>query len=258
MPTADIAGLTMHYRLDGPEDGPVLVLSNSLGTDLEMWQPQIGALDRRFRLLRYDGRGQGKTGVTPGPYSIDQLAGDLLGLLDFLGVERAHYCGLSMGGLIGQALALRAPERLDRLVLCNTAAVIGTPDLWEARIEAVTSGGMDAVASAVDRWFSAYFRQQFADRVAPFARMLRDTAPDGYIACCRAIQGHDLRGALSRIAVPTLVIAGVADVATPASDGRLLAGAIPGAAYVEVPAAHLSNVEAAEAFNTAILAFLNG
>lgn len=254
----DIVGLAVHYRLDGPEQAPVLVLSNSLGTTFDMWQPQLAALGRHFRLLRYDTRGHGKTAVPPGPYRTEELVGDLLGLLDALGIARVHFCGLSMGGMIGQQLALQAPERLDRLILSNTAATIGPPELWDSRIKAVTAGGMAALASVLDRWFTADFRKDFPDRVAPFAKMLQETASEGYVACCRAIQSHDLRRFVASIAVPTMVVAGTDDVATPPSDGRFLAGTIPLATYVELPAAHISNVEAAEAFTTTVLTFLNG
>ncbi|PKU24245.1 3-oxoadipate enol-lactonase [Telmatospirillum siberiense] len=258
MPMIDVAGLAVHYRLDGPEDAPVLVLSNSLGTTLDMWRPQLAAFSRRFRLLRYDSRGHGETTVPPGPYAIGQMAGDLLGLLDALGFDRVHFCGLSMGGMVGQSLALRAPERLDRLLLCNTAAVIGPPEAWDRRAAAVEAGGMAAVAPVVERWFTADFLRRFPDDVAPFAAMLRDTPPKGYVGCCHAIREHDLRFLVSAISTRTMVIAGTHDVATPPGDGRFLAGAIPGAIYVELPAAHLSNVEAAGPFTRAVLAFLNG
>jgi len=258
MPMADIDGVTLHYRWDGPEDAPVLLLSNSLGARVDMWLPQLGAFTRHFRVLRYDSRGHGQSAAPPGPYGMEQLTFDVVGLLDALEIERTHFCGLSMGGMVGQVLALRAPERLNRLALCNTAALIGPPDLWDARVAAVAAGGTAVLAAVLDRWFTPAFRQQFPDRVAPFAKMLRETNPRGYIACCRAIQDHDLRSTVAAIAVPTLVIAGTHDVATPPSEGRFLASAIPGAAYVELSVAHLSNVEAADAFTTAVLAFLNG
>jgi 3-oxoadipate enol-lactonase len=258
MPMADVDGVVLHYRLDGPEDAPVLLLSNSLGATLDMWLPQLDAFTRHFRVLRYDSRGHGQSAVPPGPYGMDQLTDDVVGLLDAVGVGRVHYCGLSMGGMVGQALALRAPERLDRLVLCNTAALIGPPELWDSRVAAVAAGGTAVLVSVLDRWFTAEFRQRFPDRVEPFAKMLRETNPLGYIACCRAVQNHDLRFSLSAIRAPTLVVAGTGDVATPPAAGRFLVEAIPGAEYLELPAAHLSNVEAADAFTTNVSAFLNG
>lgn len=257
MAFVDVDGGRIHYRLDGPEDSPVLVLSNSLGTDLTLWDVQVAAFARPFRVLRYDSRGHGASTVTPGPYSIERLACDVIGLLDRLGIGRAHFCGLSIGGMVGIRLAAQAPERLDRLVLCNTAARIGPPEIWNARIEAVREGGMAVITAAVlERWFTPAFRERSPETVERVRRMLLATPPAGYIASCVAVRDMDQREALFRVRTPTLVISGTHDAATPPADGRFLAESIPGARYLELEAAHLSNLEAADRFTEAVLHFL--
>ncbi len=255
MPYADLNDVRLHYRLDGPEDAPVLMLSNSLGTTLDMWAPQLPVLAQRFRVLRYDSRGHGGSQLTPGPYTINQLAGDAVGLLDALGIGRTHFCGLSLGGMVGQWLGVHAPERIDRLILCNTAARIGPPELWNTRIEAVRQGGMDAITEAVlGRWFTAGFLDNPA--VAPLRTMLLAASAEGYMACCAAVRDMDQRDSIARISRPTLVIAGSHDLATPPADGRFLVERIAGAEYLQLDAGHLSNVEQAERFTAAVLAFL--
>jgi len=259
MPFAQLPDVRLHYRIDGDEASPPLLLSNSLGTSFEMWEPQVAALAARFRVVRYDTRGHGKSEVTPGPYSISQLAGDALGLLDRLSIARTHFCGLSMGGAIGMWLGIDAPDRIDRLVLANTAAKIGTADMWNARIDAVRRGGMASIAPAV---FARFFTPQALAHPTPPIAQLRATfeamSGDGYAACCAAVRDMDLRQALGRIHAPTLVIAGADDLATPPVDGHFAAEHIHGARYVELPAAHLSNVQAAPAFTRALVNFLAG
>jgi 3-oxoadipate enol-lactonase len=226
-------GARLYYQLEGPDDAPVLVLSNSLGTTLDMWAPQMPALLQRFRVLRHDARGHGRSEVTPGPYTIAQLGADALALMDHLGIARAHFCGLSMGGMIGMWLGTHHAHRLDRLVLCNTAAKIGTPDTWNPRIAKVEAEGMASVVDTVlERWFTDGFRQRAPQQVAVVRDMLLDTAPAGYSANCAAVRDMDQRAEIASIAVPTLVIAGSHDGSTPAADGRALADAIPGARYV--------------------------
>ncbi len=257
MPEIDIHGERFHYRFDGPADAPVLVLTHSLGTDLELWQPQVEAFSRRFRVLRHDCRGHGGSVVSPTGYGIDRLGRDVLGLLDGLGIARAHHCGLSMGGMVGLWLGINAPERLERLVLSNTAAKIGSAELWNNRIAQVEQDGMAAVTLPVlERWFTADFRAAAPDRVERVAALLRACPAAGYAASCAAIRDMDFRDHVGRIRVPTLVIAGTDDTATPPEDGRFLAGRIEGARYVELPAPHLSNIETPERFAEAVLAFL--
>ena len=259
MPFVAAGDLHVRYELAGPAEAPAVVLSHSLGADLSMWDPQARALAARCRVLRYDGRGHGRTTVAPGPHTIETLARDVLALMDALGVARAHFCGLSMGGMIGMWLGAHARDRIDRLVLSNTAARIGTSEAWNARIRGVESGGMTAVSSAIiERWFTPEFRRRSPDTVAMAGRMVAAAPAAGYTACCAAIRDADARAYLAAITAKTLVIAGAHDPATPPADGRALAAAISGARYVELSASHLSNLEAEAAFTAELLAFLAG
>jgi 3-oxoadipate enol-lactonase len=233
------------------------VLSNSLGTDLAMWDAQMPALLQLFQVLRYDTRGHGRSSVPGAAYAVDRLGRDVLALLDACGLARAHFCGLSMGGMTGMWLGCHAAARVERLALCNTAARIGPPEVWDKRIEAVRGGGMAAITSAViERWFTPAFRAREPDAVARIVAMLHATPPDGYVAACGAIRDMDQRDRIAAIRARTLVIAGASDQATPAADGRVVAEKIPGARYVELAAAHLSNIEAADDFTAALVDFL--
>jgi 3-oxoadipate enol-lactonase len=257
----EINGARFHYRLDGAPgaaaDAPVVVFSNSLGSNLNMWDEQAHALAQKFRVLRYDSRGHGESDVTTGPYTIEALAGDVIGLLDALKISTAHYCGLSVGGLIGQWLGIHAPQRFKSLTLCNTAARIGTTDAWNARISTVREGGMAAIANGVvSRWFTEEFAKRAPEKVELTRQMLLHTPRDGYLATCVALRDEDLRELISRVRLPTLVISGAKDAATTAADGQFIVGKIPGAKYAELNAAHLSNIEAAERFTAVLLKFL--
>jgi 3-oxoadipate enol-lactonase len=257
MPFLNVGGLPTCYELTG-RDGPVLVLSNSLGTNFPMWDPQTPQLEQRFRILRYDTRGHGRSSVTPGDYSIEELGRDVLGLLDALGMERVNFCGLSMGGMIGIWLGVHAPERLHRLVLCNTAARIGTKEVWNARIATVRRDGMRSVTAAViERWFTPEFRAACPQKVAHAQQMLENSPPEGYASSCAAIRDMDQRDTVGRITAPTLVIHGAKDPVTPVADTQFLVQQIPGAANVELNAAHLSNVEQPETFTEAVISFLS-
>jgi 3-oxoadipate enol-lactonase len=254
----EVGDLRTNYALTGEDRNPVLVLCNSLGTNFSMWDPQMAELQRHFRILRYDTRGHGQSSVTPGDYSIEQLGGDVIGMLDSLRLERVHFCGLSMGGMIGMWLGVNARERLHRLVLCNTAARIGTKEAWNGRIATVRKDGMKPVAAAViERWFTPEFRASFPEKVKPAQEMLEHTSPEGYAACCGAISDMDQRDAIAQIKAPTLVIYGASDPVIPVADAHLLTQRIPGATDLELAAAHLSNVEQAEAFTRAVSAFLS-
>ncbi len=258
MPIVKSGEARIHYALEGQTGTPVLAFSNSLGANYSMWDPQVPGLRKRMRVLRYDTRGHGQSSLTAGPYSIEQLGKDLVALLDALDLDRVHFCGLSMGGMIGMWLGVNAPERLNKLVLCNTAARIGTPETWNARIEAVRKNGMKSVASAVvERWFSPAFHQIAPATISKTQKMLEAANPEGYAGCCAAVRDFDFREQLSRIRLPTLVIAGAHDPATPPADGRFLAHQIPGARYAELNAAHLSNIEDQDRFNDELSAFLN-
>jgi 3-oxoadipate enol-lactonase len=257
MPFVDVGGLRTHYEFNG-DRGPVLVFSNSLGTNLSMWDAQAAKLKPHFRILCYDTRGQGQSSITSGDYSIDQLARDVLGLLDSLRLDRVHFCGLSMGGLIGMWLAVHAPDRIDRLLLCNTAARIGTEEMWNARIATVRKNGMKPVAAAVvERWFTAQFRESSGEKVAPVQQMLQNSHPEGYVGCCAAIRDMDQRETVAQINAPTLVIYGDRDPAIPVSEAQFLTDRISGAVKVELAAAHLSNIEQAAAFTDAVSNFLS-
>lgn len=259
MPYASLNDLQLHYRLEGNPDpaAPVLVLSNSLGTALAMWQPQLAHWQTRFRVLRYDTRGHGDSSVTPGPYTIAQLGADVIGLLDHLRIARAHFCGISMGGITGMWLALHHPERIDRLVLSNTAAYIGPPDNWSARAAAVEQHGVASIADAVvARWLTPAHAAQHPDQVAFLTAMLKSTPDSGYAAACRAVRDSDLRASVAAIAAPTLVIAGTGDMPTPPADGQFLHQQIAGSRYLEFDAAHLSNQQHPAAFAEAVSAFL--
>ena len=256
MTKEDATGL--NYRLEGPEDAPVLVLSNSLGTTLEMWDDQSPALREHFRVLRYDTRGHGGSPAPPGPYAIDELGRDVLSLLDHLGVERASFCGLSIGGMTGMWLASEAPERIERLVLCCTSALLGPKSVWDERIETATERGMTALVDGViERWFTPGFRLDNPEPVEKMARTLRGTDPEGYAGCCAAIRDMDLRDRLPSIRSPTLVVSGADDPATPPDHGRFIADAVPGARFELVPeAAHIANVEQPETVTRLILTHL--
>ncbi len=257
MPFIEINGSPLHYQWDGLADRPALVLSNSLGTDLSMWDPQVQELSRHFRLLRYDSRGHGQSGLPDGPCTIDHLGSDVVALLDALEVNRASFCGLSMGGSIGQWLGVHHPERLNKLILANTAVKFGEPGDWTARIEQVQKGGIQSLLPGLlDRWVTADYQAAEPEVVARIREMLLSTPTAGYCACCEALRGIDQRALVHRIAVPTLVIAGANDVATPQAEGKFLAAAIPGARFVCLPTAHLSNIEASAAFTAAVLEFL--
>ncbi len=249
--------VSVDHVLEGPEDAPVLVLSNSLGATLEMWDAQAEALRGRFRLLRYDARGHGPSPAPPGPYEIGDLGRDVLSLLDRLGIWRASFCGLSIGGMVGMWLASEVPERFERLVLLCTAARLD-PEAWRERAEKVRAGGVGAVADAVvERWFTPEFRASRPETHHWAMRMLRATDPEGYAGCCEAIRDMDLRGRLDRIEVPTLVVAGADDPATPPGHGELIRDSVPDARFELVPhAAHLANVEQPEAVTRAILGHL--
>ncbi len=258
MPFADLSDVRIHYSLTGPDSAPVLVLSNSLGANFSMWDPQLPVFISRFRLLRYETRGHGSSSATPGPYSIELLANDVLRLIDALQIDRFHFCGLSMGGQIGQWLGIHAAHRLHKLVLCNTGPRIGTLESWNTRVESVLARGMKDVSGAViSRWFTPAFASSNPGVVAGTRRMLESADPKGYTACCAAVRDYDSRQQLSSIPVPTLIIAGDQDPSTPPADGRFIADQIHGAHFVELSSAHLSNIEAADRFNAVVTEFLS-
>ncbi|MCE9889073.1 3-oxoadipate enol-lactonase [Kluyvera intermedia] len=248
--------MTINYRLDGPESAPVLVLSNSLGTTLSMWDAQIAELSKRFRVLRYDTHGHGKT-VKQGKVTLSQLAEDVITLLDTLNIPKAYFCGISMGGLTGLWLARFAPERFHAIVVANTAAKIGEQAGWLSRARTVRHEGMDVVAAgAADRWFSHEFRQHHPAEVQLLCHQLATTNAEGYAECCDALAAADLRAEVAGIRLPMLIIAGEHDPVTTLADADYLHQQIDGSMLVELPGSHLSNIEASDEFTAALVAFV--
>jgi 3-oxoadipate enol-lactonase len=253
--------LPLTASLDGPAGQPVLVLGNSLGTSRQVWQPQLPALAGRFRLLRWELPGHGRPGgplAPAGPYSIDGLGAAVLALLDRYGIERAHYAGISLGGMAGMWLAAHAPDRIGALGLCCTSAHMPPASAWLERAALVRSAGLAPVAGpSLGRWFTAAFRRAAPGTVAACRATLEAVDPAGYAGCCEAIAAMDLRPALARIAAPTLVIAGSEDPSAPPPHAALLATRIPAARLTVVRgAAHLANVQAPGPVTAALLAHL--
>ena len=247
--------MKLHHRLDGPEGAPPLLLSNSLGTTLEMWDPQLPALTTRFRLVRYDRRGHGRSPVPPGPYSIEDLGRDALDLLDELGLARVSFCGLSIGGMVGMWLASEAPERVDRLVLSSTAPALPPREQWLERAATVRAEGVAAIAdAALDRWFTPLAPRSLVDT---FRTMLVETPAEGYAGCCEALAELDLRGRLAAIEAPTLVLTGAGDPVAPPEAGEELAASIADARHVTIDGArHIANAEQPSEFSAHVLAHL--
>ena len=250
-------GVRLFYRTDGKADAPTLVLCNSLGTTHEMWDHQTPALEKLFRVVRYDRRGHGQSSVPGKPYKVDRLGKDVLAILDAVGAKRVHFCGLSMGGFTGMWLGRYAPERIDKLVLCDTAAKIGTAEIWQERITTAREKGIEALMPGIlERWFTAGFRQRAPKEVEKIAAQTRATPAEGYARACEAIRDMDLRNDIAAITAKTLVICGAHDPATTPADAKFITDKIKGSRYVELPAAHISNVEAADQFTKAVVDFL--
>jgi len=257
MPFLTTGELTVHYQFDAAPEKPVLMLSNSLGTDFSMWDPQAAIFAEHFSLLRYDTRGHGQSSAPPGPYSIEQMGRDVLALLDELKLSRVHFCGLSMGGMIGQWLGAHAQERVHSLVLADTAAKVGDDDFWNDRIQTGLRRGMAAaVPFFVEGWFTEPFRKSSPDVVERIASVYRRMSPEAFAACCAALRDMDLRADLAKICAPTLVVYGAHDMAIPPSESLLLVEAIAGSQGLRLESAHLSNVESQAAFTKGVLDFL--
>jgi 3-oxoadipate enol-lactonase len=253
-------GLGMHYTLDGPAGAPVVALSHSLATDLSMWDPQMPALTARYRVLRYDTRGHGGTDAPRGPYTLDGLAEDARALLSALAIPRVHWIGLSMGGMIGQTLALKVPGLLASLTLCDTSSRIPLEarPLWADRIKTAETEGMEPlVEPTIARWFTPSFRESQKVRVDRVRTMIRATPPRGYAGCCHAIAALDLTDRLPSLTLPTLIIVGEEDQGTPVAASRVINERIKGSRLVILTSAsHLSNIEQPEEFTRALEDFL--
>lgn len=251
-------GAVIAWQRDGKEGAPVLVFSNSLGTTHTMWDQQITGLASRFSILRYDARGHGLSDAPVGAYGLDRLGRDVIDLLDKLGIERVHFCGVSLGGMTGQWLGIHASERINRLILANTAAHMGPPSSWQTRIDTLLAEGMPAIASAVlERWLTPQFLALNLKEIATLQRELLACSPQGYAGCCAAIRDMDMRQTVGTIPCPTLVINGLRDPATPPNMGEFIAQHINDARVVVLDAAHLSNIERPAEFNSAVLEFLS-
>ena len=257
MPVIDADGCKINVQIDGPQDAPALVLSNSLGTNLSMWDDQAKALSGEFRVIRYDQRGHGKSGAPKGPYTIDRLGQDVIAILDNLKIAKAHFVGLSMGGSTGMWLARMAPSRFTKIILSNTGARISTQDVWNARIASVLSKGMTAVIdTTLERWFSNDSHKRNLPAISAVRKMLMTTPAHGYAGCSAAIRDCDQRWGIGAVKLPTLVIIGTLDPGTPPAGGEEIANRIRGAKVARLEAAHLSNLEKSEAFTAEVQKFL--
>lgn len=259
MPLAHVNATTLNYRLNGPEQGEVVMLSNALASDLTMWDDQIPALDEAgYRVLLYDSRGHGRSAVSPGPYSIELLSADAVGLMNALGLDKVHFCGISMGGIVGQMLGARHGDRLISLTLCSTATYMPPREIWDERIEMVRGKGMDAVVDAtIDRWFTKAGQERLRADVEKVRQVILHTPIDAYCACCAAIRDMDLRDSLRAISTRVLVVVGEHDPGTPVSAAEFIHERIASSELrVISDAAHFVNMEQARIFNDALLEFI--
>ncbi|HZL59716.1 MAG TPA: 3-oxoadipate enol-lactonase [Stellaceae bacterium] len=259
MPFIRAGKVVTHYYWQGAEDAPILLMGNSLGTNFHMWDAQVPALAQRFRVLRYDMRGHGLSEAPSGidAYRIEDLADDALALLDALKVDRFHYCGLSIGGMVGQRLGAKAAARIRSLALCNTAMRMATPQIYRDRADFVRENGLEPIVDTVlQRWFNDGFLKANPAIAIGMRNMVTRNSVAGYAGCCLALAEMDLEADLARIACPTLVLVGGKDQATPPEAGRKIAAAIKGAKLVEIPgAAHISTVEEPAAVTAALMEF---
>ncbi len=260
MKRIDVAGVGIAYRLDGDPNGPPMVLLNSAGCDLRMWDPHVPSLGERFRLVRADARGHGGSDAPPPPYTLDRFGADVIAVLDALEIQRAHIVGASLGGLVALWIAVHHPGRVERAVFSGTAARIGTPEAWQERADAVRAGGMEAVTELVmSRFFSVAFRRDHPDVVGWFADVLRVQPRHGYEATCLALRDGDLRDDVGAILAPSLILVGDQDVSTPVSDARWLHEAIGGSRLLTLEGAgHLCSVERRGIFDEIVPRFLRG
>jgi 3-oxoadipate enol-lactonase len=257
---ADLNGVGIRYEIEGPKEAPFVVLSHSLASSLELWDLQMAVLRENFRVLRFDTRGHGGSLDPPGPYSIEMLAADLIGLLDLLGIERTHFAGISMGAMIGQVFACRHPDRLNRLVLCSTTCRSdpGAAPMWEERIRVAQTKGIEAlVPEILKRWLSDHFRRDEPELTEKIREMILATSVNGYVGCSQAIRSFDICDELDKVKAPTLIIAGRMDESTPVSAAMAIQERIKNCEFAVMPGAlHLCNIEAAESFNQALASFL--
>jgi 3-oxoadipate enol-lactonase len=257
MPALAIDGEDFNVEVSGKEGAPWLVFSNSLSSNLSMWDPQMAAAAARFRVLRYDSRGHGRSVANAGPYSVARLANDALAIMDRLGIASAHWCGLSKGGMVGQWLLTHAPHRIGRAILANTAARMPPPELWNGRMRNARANGMAAlVEPTLQRWFTPEFIAAAPATMDAVRAMVAATPVEGYCGCCAAIRDMDQTETIRAIRNPVLLIAGDRDPATTPAMMRLLHERIPGSGFLSLPASHISNIECADGFTGAMMEFL--
>ena len=253
MPTFTSNDAEINYQTFGDANKPAIVFSNSLGTKYSMWQPQIDALQNDFFVICYDTRGHGASSAPQGPYTIEQLGQDVTNLLDHLNVKKASFCGISMGGLTGQWLAIHKPEYFNHVIVCNTAAKVGQEQAWNERAALVREQGLQPIAAtAASRWFTERFIQSQAAIVESLSNDLAAGSAEGYASCCEALAKADLREELKNIKVPVLVIAGQQDPVTTVVDGQFMVDRIPNSQLFEINASHISNIECPNEFTQAI------
>ncbi len=250
----------IHYEIEGRDDGPPLLFSNSLGTDLHMWDKQAKhTAGLGFRVIRYDQRGHGQSEAPAGDYTMKRLADDVIDLLDALEIEMTAFCGLSMGGMTGMHLGKHYPRRFSRLALCSTSAWMPPPENWNARIKAISEGGMGAVVDRIlGLWFTPAFREREPGEIASIRKMFLANDPVGYVGCCAAVRDMDERDQLGTIEAPTLVVIGAHDASTTPEAGQYIVDRIPGAQKAVLDSAHISNIEQRDEFNRIVLGFLAG
>lgn len=250
-------GAKLNVQIDGREGAPVLMFSNSLGTDLRMWDAQTAALADRFRIVRYDRRGHGKSDVPKGPYNMERLGLDVLSILNALKIDKINWCGLSMGGMVGQWLGANAPQRINKLILSNTSSWYPDKTPWNDRIKTVREKGLGSMVDGnMERWFTPGFIARAPEAIAKMKDMFVATNPDGYIACCEAVRDMDFRESNPKVSVPTLVIVGAQDPATPPAAGEAIRKAIPGAQLASLEAAHIANIEQPQGYTDTIVKFI--
>jgi 3-oxoadipate enol-lactonase len=257
MPMIDADGCPINVEVSGSESAPALMLSNSLGTDLRMWDDQVGEWSKHFRVVRYDRRGHGKSGVPKGPYSMERFGRDVIAVLDALKIKKTNWCGLSMGGMVGQWLGANAPDRIEKLILSNTHYNYPDKTPWNDRIKFVQEKGLaQLVDPNMERWFTKGFRERAPQSIAHMKTMFLGTNPVGYIACCEAIRDMDFTASNPTIAAPTMVIVGSQDPATPPAAGEAIAKQIKGAKLAAIDAAHIANIEQPKIYAETVINFL--
>jgi 3-oxoadipate enol-lactonase len=253
----DVGGCPLYVRVDGNPSAPALMLSNSLGTDLHLWDPQAPEWARNFQLVRYDRRGHGRSGLGHAPHTMETYGQDALTIIDALGLDKVHWCGLSMGGMVGQWVAANAPDRIDKLILSNTLPHFADKQRWNDRIAAIRQKGLASVADSVmNLWFTAGFRERAPETIARMKEMFCATPTEGYIAACEAIRDMDIRELLPKITAPTLIIAGKHDQSTPLDMAEFMRAHIAGSALTVLDAAHISNVEQPAIYTEIVTNFL--